>query len=433
MRNSEQIESALTGAWHEETARNSIERWNKVCEQEGWSDKPDNCQLLIRIFGASWYFTRFIFATGLQAVQIIDQDNQPLSGKDEITALLEPALNHEDVEIRTNHLRVLKNKCMLQMLAGYMQQNYTLAQLEHALTLLAEGTLDVLIRSVRQVPQYEQFPVTVLAMGRMAGYEMTFGSDLDLIFLYDEKDQDMYDRLGRTIRLLLRTIAQPASAGSLYDVDMRLRPHGNSGLLVTSYGSFLEYHEGNRDIWERQMMTRCRPIIKCSANVDSVLCRVNRNIYAGYDRDFLRTEILNMRTRVQKELGSPKGKYEIKRGFGGIMDIDFISHYFQLLYGHQYAELQTCATRHALLSMGQLGLVDSHITRQLIEHYDYLKKVEMCLRLFDMKSIDSFRTTDADNTPLSRSMGHGDNARLFIEEFESVTRSVRSSFDELMA
>ncbi len=433
MLNTAQVKTVFTAAWHEETARNSIERWNKVCEQEGWTGKPDNRELLIRIFGASWYFTRFIFATGLQAIEIIDQDNRPVTDKNHITALLEPALNHEDVEIRTNHLRVLKNKCMLQMLAGYMQQNYTLDQLEQALTLLAEATLDMLIRSVRLVPQYEQFPVTVLAMGRMAGYEMTFGSDLDLIFLYDEKDQELYDRLGRTIRLLLRTIAQPASAGSLYDVDMRLRPHGNSGLLVTSYGSFLEYHEGNRDIWERQMMTRCRPIIKCSENVDSVLERVNRNIYAVYDREFLRTEILNMRTRVQKELGSPRGKYEIKRGFGGIMDIDFISHYFQLLYGHQYAELQTCATRHALLTLGQLGMADSQITRQLIGHYDYLKRVEMCLRLFDMKSVDSFRSTDTDITPLSRSMGHGDNTRLFIEEFESVTRSVRSRFDELMA
>jgi glutamate-ammonia-ligase adenylyltransferase len=433
MHSNETPESVFADVWHEETARNSIDRWNKVCEHEGWQGKPYNRQLLIRIFGASWYFTRFIFATGLQAIEIIDRDNKPLVGKHEISALLEPSLDHDDVEVRTNHLRILKNKCMLQILVGYMQQNYTLAQLEIALTQLAESTLEVLINSVRQLPQYEQFPLTVLAMGRMAGYEMTFGSDLDLIFLYDEKDQELYDTLGRTIRLLLRTIAQPASVGLLYDVDMRLRPHGNSGLLVTSYRSFIEYHEGKRDIWERQMMTRCRPVIKCSGNVEHVLEQVNHNIYAVYDRDFLRTEILNMRTRVQKELGSPKGKYEIKRGYGGIMDIDFISHYFQLLHGHQYIELQTCSTRQALRMTGQLGLIDSTLADQLIVHYDYLKKVEMCLRLFDMKSIDSFRTTYSDNTPLSRSMGHGDNTGLFIEEFESVTRSVRHSFDDLLA
>lgn len=432
MTQQDQIETSLRQAWHEETARNSFERWIKLCEQEGRHLALENTALLIKIFGASWYFTRFIFANPRQAITIIDHDNRPVLDKNPILSSLELSLQQDDVEARINHLRVLKNGCMLQILAGYLQGFYTLEQFEYSLTLLAEATLEVLIRSLRMLPQHEQFPVSVLAMGRMAGYEMTFGSDLDLIFLYNERYQELYNNLGNTIRMLLRAIAQPASSGLLYEVDMRLRPHGNSGLLITSYKSFIEYHDAERDTWERQMMTRCRPVLKSGPDVDPVLVHVKQSIYRRYERGFVCQEILAMRARVQKELGSPKGKYEIKRGYGGIMDIDFISHYFQLVGGHEHAELRTCSTREALRTLGRLGVIDTRTTTDLLNHYDYLKKVEMCLRLFDMKSVDAFKTLDSDNRPLSRAIGHGDNVGRFLEEYETVTRSVRQYYLQLL-
>lgn len=428
----DEIQSALSNAWHEETARNSIERWLKICEQEHWHGKPANLQLLVRIFGSSWYFTRFIFSTGTEVVGIIDQDKQPIPDRKQMVSFLLPSLEHDDLETRTNHLRVLKNTCMLKILVEYLQARYTLEQLEFSLTLLGEATLQVMVLSLQMLSQHEYFPVTILAMGRMAGYEMTFGSDLDLIFLYEDKGEELHDRLGRSIRLLLRTIAQPTAAGSLYDVDMRLRPHGNAGPLVTSYQTFVEYHAGYREVWEKQMMTRCRPVLKSSDNVEPVLQRLKENLYIKYDMGLLQQEILAMRTRVQKELGSPRGRYEIKRGFGGIMDIDFITHYYQLGFGYQYEELHACSTRHALVYCGKLKLIDIGIVNKLNEYYNYLKKVELCLRLFDLKSIDSFKTDEPNNVALSRSMGHGNNTRIFLEEYESVTHAVRNNFQQLL-
>lgn len=420
--------------WHEETAQNSIERWSRLCEQQNWQGLPVNRPLLDRIFGASWYFTRYIFANGREAIRIIDGDFDALPHKAQILAALGPSLEHDDIEARTHQLRILKNGMMLQFLATWLQGRCSLQALEHTLTLLAEATLEILINSVCRMPQYDKFPVSVLAMGRMAGYEMTFGSDLDLIFLYDENDHELYNELGKTIRLLLRIIAQPAAAGLLYEVDMRLRPHGNSGLLITSFRSFIEYHAAERDIWERQLMTRCRLVLAASSRTQTVLNDVRRNIYRVYDREYLRREILGMRTRVQKELGSPRDKYEIKRGYGGIMDIDFITHYLQLLRGHAQPELQTCSTREALRLLGDNGFLDWTDVNSLLEGYDYLKKAETCLRLFDMKSVDSFRTAEsADNRALSRAMDHGDNIREFLARYESVTQSIRAAFNRILA
>ena len=426
------IQDALANVWHEQTARNSLERWFKLCEQESWDEQSINLDVLAGIFGSSWYFTRYVFAVGKDALTIINQAPQALPDYAELSRQLAACLIHDDFEARVNQLRILKNGMMLQYLVEYLQSRFSIEQLEHSLTLMAEVTLDILIQSIRMLPGYEQFPVSVLAMGRMAGYEMTFGSDLDLMFLYDGKDQDLHEQMGKFARMLLRMIAQPASTGSLYEVDMRLRPHGNAGLLVTSYQSFKEYHEGTRDIWERQMMTRCRPVIKYNDSVNTIMATVSSSLYKPYDKQLLCREIISMRTRVQKELGSPKGKYEIKRGFGGIMDIDFITHYYQLGYGHQHRELQVCSTRTALEALGKLGLIDRGTSINLMTHYNYLKKAEMCLRLFDMKSVDSFKAMDSDNIALSRAMGHGDNINRFLDEFEAVTHSVRKIYEQVM-
>ena len=432
MQSGKEMKEVLQDAWHEETARNSIERWNNLCEQEHWPDKPGRLPLLVKIFGASWYFTRYIFVNGPEAAGLIDQDHVNEFGKNYYINFLSQALEADDIEKRTDRLRILKNACMLQILIAFLKGGQSQQKLEYLLTDLAEATLDVLITSYEVLPQHATFPVTVLGMGRMAGHEMIFGSDLDLIFLYESEDHELYARLGKTIRLLLRTIAQPASAGSLYDIDMRLRPHGNSGPLVTSYKTFVEYHSGNRDIWEKQMMTRCRPVLVRSTNVEPVLKNVNEHVYVEYDKGFLKQEIVNMRMKVQKQLGSPKGRYEIKRGYGGIMDIDFITHYFQLGYGHEYQMLQTTSTRSVLDQARKLNLIDTGVAGKLTGYYDYLKRVEMCLRLFDLKSVDSFTTFEQDNLALSRAMGHGDDTRSFIDEYESVTHSVRKYFLELL-
>lgn len=432
MDNDTAISLALEQAWHAETARNSLERWVKLGEQEHWSGKPENLSLLIRIFGASWYFTRIVFVNGAVAANLIDETGAMKFDRNSLAETLKPSLELSETEEQLNRLRVLKNISMLRILLSFFRDEIGLEGMEHALTELADVTLEVLVRILEMQPRQTGFPITVLGMGRLAGYEMTFGSDLDLIFLYDPDDPELHENPGKSIRLLLRTIAQPSSSGSLYDVDMRLRPHGNSGPLITPYNSFIEYHGGEREIWERQMMTRCRAVLTLSRNVEPVLSAVNGSIYKEYDPNVLRQEVVTMRTRVQKELGSPKGRYEIKRGYGGIMDIDFITHYFQLGFGYKHHELQTASTRTALKEMGNLGLVQKNVTSALLDSYNYLKRVEMCLRLFDLKSVDSFTVSEEENLPLSRAMGHGDDTRSFINEYESITRQVRHTFQDLI-
>src|SRR3972149_138053 len=113
---------------------------------------------------------------------------------------------------------------------------------------------------------------------------------------------------------------------------MRLRPHGNAGTLISPLNTFIEYHKAGREVWERQMMTRCRAVAGDPHLAESLLEKLIPCVYSRQDGS-LRSEVIRMRKLVQHELGSPAGKYDIKRGEGGIMDIDFISHYLQLRHG----------------------------------------------------------------------------------------------------
>jgi glutamate-ammonia-ligase adenylyltransferase len=279
----------------------------------------------------------------------------------------------------------------------------------------------------------EALHAAVLGMGRLAGGEMNFGSDLDLIFLHDSPPGADGAEMSRRVRALLRHIAAASPAGSLYEVDMRLRPHGTSGALITTADSFRAYHAGARDVWERQMMTRCRPVCDPEGVGGRAMQSVLPHVYGRRPPAELRADIRSMRLRVERELGRPRGKIEVKRGRGGLMDIDFISHYLQLRDGVDRPGLRTCSTREALDRAAADGRVAAEQAAMLLGAYDYLKRVEACLRLFDMKSVSVFGDQPGAIAPLARAMGCADDARRFLDEYRRTTESVRGCFDELLA
>ncbi len=412
-----------------------MERWLSLCERDNWQMEPEMMQLIQGIFGASWYFTRYVFYRGAEAFHAIRYDAAELTA-DRIREKLVAATGSGDIETDLESLRLVKNEVMLRIFSGFLTRALDQAATEAALTRLAELTLDTALDIVFIEKEHKNH-FAVLGMGRMAGEEMTFGSDLDLIFLYSVDSSELFNSLGRRVRTFLREIASLSPAGILYEVDTRLRPHGNSGVLLTSANAFEEHHASEtREIWERQMMTRCRPVYDDAGIARHSYGNTLPYIYREYDPTQLRTEIGSMRFRVERELGRPAGKYDIKRGKGGIMDVDFISHYFQLAHGHAEPSLQTASTRKALAAIAALELFDPDRIAELTAAYDYLKRVEACLRVHDMKSIDGIHRQTAANHVVARAMGHVNpdgaaDTRAFMHEYLKRTRRVRRIFTDI--
>ncbi len=426
-------QSALDLAWDKKAAAMNMERWLSICDTEGWGRCPENLPLLASLFGASWYFTRFVFFRGNKLVKYFDQtDKTDFSVKTLRKLLLKKELA-EVVDDELDSLRIAKNEMMLQVLVGQLTGDLNQEQIEQALSNLAEATLwcAIQIHGIAQDDLESQ--IGILAMGRMAGREMNFGSDLDLIFLYPGQSLESSAIISGQIQKLLRHIALLSPYGTLYEIDMRLRPHGTSGTLISSVPYFTQYHNKKRAIWERQMMTRCRPIIDAGGMVQRSFEQITLSIYSEYDQDYLRKEIVHMRKRVQDELGRPKGKYEIKRGIGGIMDIDFLTHYLQLLHGNTHKGLQTASTRTALRQLGKAGIIGEKVCNDLLSAYDFLKMIEGRLRVFDMKTISSFSQNVGDLHVLARAMGYletdVDNAAdRFLNDYLQATQTVRKYF-----
>lgn len=436
MNNSPEVQSALSRAWHQDAAESSLERWLDLSKQEGWNIPDDALVLMTLLFGASWYFTRFVFFRGANVIHLFDKQKQDTPVIE--AALSELKLYSPDIPLddAIEQLRIRKNEIMLSILLLQLEGLIDQEQAESLLTRLAENVLTVMYR-LFGLEDVKNAQCLVLAMGRFAGGEMTYGSDLDLIFIEKVLDESNFEQTVNKIRKMLRYIAVMDPSGALYQIDMRLRPHGSSGVLVTALDSFLDFHDSEREIWERQMLTRCRIVIGDSVLSEKVGKKIQDNLYGKYEVSFLAKEIMKIRFLVEQELAGGKDKIDLKRGKGGIMDIDFLTHFLQLAYGAEHDGLKTASTRQVLRSAANLGLLNKKTATSLLKAYDFYKLSESALRVFDMKSTSKVAVTTKTLLPLARAAGYlAPDIEVevddYLDKLKRLRSHVREQFEHLL-
>ena len=181
----------------------------------------------------------------------------------------------------------------------------------------------------------------IIAYGKLGGIELSYGSDLDIVFLHDSRgegqttngsrplDNTMF--FSRLVRRLVHFLTTQTGSGVLYEIDMRLRPDGRRGLLFTSTEAFERYQEENAWTWEHQALLRARPVAG-SAVVAREFERIRKEtLRQRVRRDSLRADVLTMRERMRKELDkSDRDRFDLKQGVGGIGDIEFLVQYLVL-------------------------------------------------------------------------------------------------------
>ncbi|MFT5396000.1 MAG: glutamate-ammonia-ligase adenylyltransferase [Gammaproteobacteria bacterium] len=404
MINHPEIQHALSLAWHQDTSANSLERWLELSQQENWEISVDALTLMTSLFGASWYFTRFCFYRGNHIISLFDNDMQNVSVVEALIGELKNITSNGSLDESIEQLRIRKNEIMLSILLLQLGEVVNQEKTEALLTQLADHVLIVMYR-LFGLDQFESIQCSVLAMGRFSGNEMNYGSDLDLIFIENVLDRDSDVYIVNKVRKMLRYISRMDPSGALYEIDMRLRPHGSSGVLVTPLESFLRFHQTDREVWERQMMTRCRVVVGNDKLSEQVNNEVLNYVYGEYEISYLAKEIIKVRLLVEQELAGGSDKIDLKRGKGGVMDIDFLTHFFQLAYGVKYSQLRSTSTRQVLKESSKLGFINEKTAVELSAAYDFYKKSEAALRVFDMKSISVVTKDTKSLIPLARATG----------------------------
>ncbi|MDH4233068.1 MAG: bifunctional [glutamate--ammonia ligase]-adenylyl-L-tyrosine phosphorylase/[glutamate--ammonia-ligase] adenylyltransferase [Nitrospirota bacterium] len=266
----------------------------------------------------------------------------------------------------------------------FLQKKIGIQEVVRGLSKAAEAVLYSCIENISE----GEAGMAVLAFGKLGGREVTFSSDLDIIFVSSGEVREAYTK---TAQRLLRMLISYTRDGIAYSVDTRLRPEGTKGPLVSSIESFRNYYAKAAAFWEFQALLKARPVAG-DKQTGALFMKMAAETLAARGSEVRAADILQMRERIQRELSKETGGYDVKLGPGGIEEIEFAV---------QFLQLKNCRTNKRLLVQGTLvalerlraaGSIDAETKDALREAYLFSRGLESFLRL----SGESILKRDAD-------------------------------------
>ena len=223
--------------------------------------------------------------------------------------------------------------------------------------------------------------IAVAGYGKLGGLELGYGSDLDLVFLHDSSGEFQQTRGARCIdngifflrlgQRIVHLLTMHSAAGRLYEVDMRLRPNGKGGFLMTPIDAFERYQHENARTWEHQALLRARAVGGDASLCERFEAARRRALCVDVRRDTLRVEVLEMRARMRRELSlARRGEFDIKQDAGGLADIEFLVQYWVLAAAHRHPQVVTFSDNiRQLEGLSGAGLVDAATADWLMDAY----------------------------------------------------------------
>jgi glutamate-ammonia-ligase adenylyltransferase len=295
----------------------------------------------------------------------------------------------DDDEALLNLLRRMHHAEVFRTLARDVDGKLTVEQVADDLSALADAVLRVTTRwcwsrlkqAHRPDPQFG-----IIAYGKLGGKELGYGSDLDVVFIYDDEDERAGEVYGALVRKLINWLTVKTGEGDLYEIDTALRPNGNAGLLVTSFASYSAYQQQRGSntawTWEHQAMTRARCVLG-DASLRQRFDTVRQSVItAQRDAGSLRSEIMAMRERMAHAHTDKPGMFDIKQSAGGMIDAEFVMQFLVLSESGRHPELIANTGNIALLERAEvLGLLPVAIGHAAATAYRSLRQVQHTARL----------------------------------------------------
>ena len=309
-----------------------------------------------------------------------------------LSALLEEQMQQcdGDIEAKMDTLRHFQHAQAFRLVAQDIAGMWTVEALSDQLSLLADTVLASTLRHAwldiparhTDTPQF-----AIIGYGKLGGKELGYASDLDIIFLYDDEHPDATELYSRLARKMSTWLTSATSAGILYDIDLRLRPNGASGLLVSSLHAFRNYQEKQAWVWEHQALTRAR-YVAGATDIGSGFESIRHDVLTqAHDQDKLRSEVLAMRQRMLES--HPAQEYDIKHARGGIIDIEFIVQYLILAHADQLPVLTRNTGNIALLAVAaDAGLISVELADQARVAYRHYRKLQHAARLNESSKVE---------------------------------------------
>jgi glutamate-ammonia-ligase adenylyltransferase len=300
---------------------------------------------------------------------------------------------------------------------------FDLRTVTQQLSNLADGVVRACLDLARQQSGISAHGFVVIAMGKHGAEELNYSSDIDLLFI---SANDPLEKL-KLGQALIDNIGRVTAEGFLYRVDMRLRPWGRDGFLVTSSDGYLQYVQGHARLWEKQALLKARPVAGELELGENLLTRVKPHIFKHAPEE-VRASVFAMKQRTEQVL-QQKGRDwgEVKLGEGSIRDVEFVVQYLQLAHGNQYPDLRGRATLQVLPRLARHRLLTHEEARILMDGYTLLRTIEHYIQVMHYQQTYSMPSDPHAMALLAGRLGFKDTDAL-IHRYEEHRNAIRAIY-----
>ena len=349
-----------------------------------------------RVLAASRWSTDFIVRHPIILDELVDgrvkemNDFTPVDWSDWTEALHRALSEAEgDQERQMNILRDAHHSAVFRLLIADLDGRFTVERLADQLSALADAVLGEIIElawaSLRK-KHCDRPKFAVIGYGKLGGKELGYDSDLDIVFIYDDPDQEADLTYSRLVRRMMSWLTLQTSSGKLFDVDLRLRPNGESGLIVTPLEMFMRYQQ-NADgrgawFWEHQALSRARFVAgdaDLGRRFEETRCRV---LQMERDPEAAKRSVLDMRRKMLEGHPNRTPYFDVKHDRGGMVDVEFTVQLLVLTFAREHPELLNNFGNILLLeTAARLQLVDKEIADRAVAAYRHYREVQHEIRL----------------------------------------------------
>lgn len=344
---------------------------------------------------------------------------------------------HETVADAMRAVRALRRRELLRLAFGAVLGTLTIDELASGLTTVSEVTIQATLRAVRRdvvTAEDEPLDFSVIAMGRFGGGELGFGSDADLLYVYDangiepQRAHELALRIVAGIRMYSEDHRVP------FDLDADLRPEGRNGPLVRSIESYTEYYRRWSLSWEAQALLRARGVAGSVKLIARFMSLADEVRYPAHPAAQDLREIKRIKARVENERlpqGADRSRH-LKLGPGGLSDVEWLVQVLQHEYAHDVPALRTTSTLHALEAAREAGLVPDAATQRLHDAWRLASRLRSANTLLSGQTSDVLPTDRAKLDGIGRLLEYPPrSATLVEEEWLRTARRARRDFEKL--
>ncbi len=424
---------------------------------ELFSFHPPSLQLYVQLCSSSEYLSGILTSNPgmldelmdgmlldkLPSVEFLDATLADLiRGAEDIEPMLHSFKNAQQLRVGVRDIlgkqRIEATSTALSDIAQVALKHIAAAEYEKLAAKLGEPTIE--LEPENPAAGTRRCELIILALGKFGGREINYYSDLDLIFLFEadgmtvplrrsQRDttttnQHFFGELGQRI---IKVATQLGPNGRLYQIDPRLRPTGKSGALAVSLAEFSRYFaSGEGQLWERQALCKARVLLASPEVSRRALEAVTEAAYGAAWQEGDSQVVREMRARV--ESGAAQGN--LKRGPGGLVDIEFLVQMLQLKYGHDNPSVRSPGTHEALVALGRAGSLSSDDTAYFVESYRFLRTLQSRLRLLSITARDNLPEEPRELAKLAGLLHYESPAKL-LADCQHFTGENRRRFERL--